>query len=209
VAWGAVLLAVEHYLRMEAGDNWREIFVPVLSGLIIERGEQLNVEFGMEFDVRNLLAEEWFEKYVIRFAQPINEDTEKVIRAILRQGMEEGWSIPEMSKNLETTFTQWMEGDLSPEDFEWFKERMPPFRLETIARTETIKASNAGSEALYKDWGVEQKEWLATMDGRTRDAHAAASGQIVGMDESFEVGGQMLAYPGDMAGSAENVINCR
>ena len=209
VAWGEALLAMQDYFRMEAGDNWREVFIPVLSGLIVEHGEQLNVDFGMEFDVRNLLAEEWFEDYTIRFSKPINKVSEATIRAILQQGMEEGWSIPEMSKNLETTFAQWMEGDLSPEDFEWFEERMPPFRLETIARTETIKASNAGSEALYKDWGMEQKEWLATMDGRTRDAHAAASGQVVGIDESFEVGGQMLAYPGDPAGSAENVINCR
>ena len=209
VAWGEALLAMRDYFRMEAGDNWREVFIPILSGLIVERGEQLNVDFGMEFDVRNLLAEEWFEKYVVNFAKPINKVSEETIRAILQQGMEEGWSIPEMTRNLETTFEQWMDGDLSPEDFEWLEERMPPFRLETIARTETIKASNAGSEALYKDWGMEQKEWLATMDGRTRDAHAAASGQVVGIDESFEVGGQMLAYPGDPAGSAENVINCR
>lgn len=209
VAWGEALLAMSHYFKMEAKDNWRKVFVPVLSGLITERGEQLNADFGMEFDVRNLLAEKWFETYTINFSKPINKVSEATIRDILQQGMEEGWSIPEMSTNLETTFAQWMEGDLSPEDFEWFEERMPPFRLETIARTETIKASNAGSEALYKNWGMEQKEWLATMDGRTRDAHALASGQVVGIDEKFEVGGQMLAYPGDPAGSAENVINCR
>lgn len=209
VSWSAALLAMSHYFKMEAKDNWRKVFVPVLTGLITERGEQLNIDFGMEFDIRNLLAEKWFETYTINFAKPINKVSEETIRAILQQGMEEGWSIPQMSKNLETTFEQWMEGDLSPEDFEWFAERMPPFRLETIARTETIKASNAGSEALYKDWGMEQKEWLATMDGRTRDAHALASGQVVGIDERFEVGGQMLAYPGDPAGSAENVTNCR
>jgi hypothetical protein len=29
------------------------------------------------------------------------------------------------------------------------------------------------------------------------------------MDQAFEVGGEMLMYPGDPAGSAGNVINCR
>ena len=209
VTWGEVLLTASHYFMMEAAKNWRKVFIPILKGLILDRGEQLNADFGMEFDVQNLLAQKWFDEYTITFAQPINDTTEKTIRAILKQGMEEGWSIDEMSKNLETTFRQWMEGDLSPEDFAWFEERMPKYRRETIARTETIKASNAGSNTLYKNWGVMGKEWLATMDDRVRDTHAAASGQIVGIDEKFEVGGHLMQYPGDPTGPAEEIINCR
>jgi len=55
----------------------------------------------------------------------------------------------------------------------------------------------------------EAKEWLATQDDKVRDAHAAADGQKVPIDESFDVGGEQLEYPGDVAGSPENVINCR
>jgi len=122
--------------------------------------------------------------------------------------MREGWSIPKTSKNLETVFKQWMDGDVSPEDLAWLEERMPKYRREMIARTETIKCSNAGSNALYKDWGAQQKEWIATFDGRTRPTHAAAHGQIVGIDQRFEVGGYLMSYPGDCGDPAE-VVNCR
>ncbi len=46
-------------------------------------------------------------------------------------------------------------------------------------------------------------------DSKTREDHAEADGQEVGMDEPFDVGGEQLMYPGDPAGSAGNVINCR
>jgi len=208
VAWSEVLLGVAAYFAMDAADNWRNLFIPVLSGLIVDRGEQLNVEFGMQFDVRNLLAEDWFDAYKIKFATDINATSEEAIRALLQQGMREGWSIPKTSKNLEAMFQQWMDGDLSPEDFAWLEERMPKYRREMIARTETIKCSNAGSNALYKDWGAQQKEWIATFDGRTRPTHAAAHGQIVGIDQRFEVGGYLMSYPGDCGDPAE-VVNCR
>ena len=43
------------------------------------------------------------------------------------------------------------------------------------------------------------KKWVATSDGRTRPAHAAASGQIVDMNEDFTVGGMPMGYAGDPA----------
>lgn len=47
----------------------------------------------------------------------------------------------------------------------------------------------------------------STDDGRTRESHAEADGQIVGINEQFEVGGELLDFPGD--GSPENTYNCR
>ena len=54
-----------------------------------------------------------------------------------------------------------------------------------------------------------KKEWIASFDDRTRDAHAQADGQIVMQSDPFLVGGEQLLYPGDPAGSSTNVINCR
>ena len=51
--------------------------------------------------------------------------------------------------------------------------------------------------------------WDATLDGRTRPAHAAADGQKKKLDQPFVVMGEKLMYPGDSAGSAANVINDR
>ena len=51
--------------------------------------------------------------------------------------------------------------------------------------------------------------WDASLDGRTRPAHASADGQKVAVDKPFLVGGERLMYPGDSSGSAGNIIHCR
>jgi uncharacterized protein with gpF-like domain len=58
---------------------------------------------------------------------------------------------------------------------------------------------------------VQEKEWLSAIDERTRDAHVAANGQVVPVEEPFIVDGEELMCPGDSGAgvSAGNVINCR
>jgi len=84
-------------------------------------------------------------------------------------------------------------------------------RANTIGRTESIKSFNFGAVEAYKqtDGLVDRKRWLATPDDQTREAHAAADGEVVGLNESFDVGGDHLAYPGDPSGDPSNSINCR
>jgi len=83
------------------------------------------------------------------------------------------------------------------------------FRAERIARTEVIGTLNGGKLDGYEQMGIERKEWLATQDDRTRDEHAEADGQTVGIADSFDVGGQSLEYPGDPNGDPANIVNCR
>ncbi|MBT2601411.1 MULTISPECIES: phage minor head protein [unclassified Oceanobacillus] len=83
----------------------------------------------------------------------------------------------------------------------------------TIAQTENHRVRQAG-ELASMEQGVKagidiKKRWLAAADGSTRDAHQHADGQTVDIDKPFKVDGEELMYPGDPAGSAENVINCR
>jgi hypothetical protein len=54
-----------------------------------------------------------------------------------------------------------------------------------------------------------KKEWVATLDGRTRHSHGMADGQRVEIDGKFKVGASELRYPGDPQGAAEEVYNCR
>jgi SPP1 gp7 family putative phage head morphogenesis protein len=83
-------------------------------------------------------------------------------------------------------------------------------RAEIISRTETHGAANYGAFGAAKETGIElRKEWLSAEDERTRPDHQTANGQIVGLDDMFQVGGASLAYPGDPSGPAEQVINCR
>lgn len=81
------------------------------------------------------------------------------------------------------------------------------------ARTAVTGAQNAGRQESYSaaaKMGIElEKEWLATLDGRTRHSHGAADGQSVAEDEPFSVGGAKLMYPGDPFGPAHEIYNCR
>lgn len=92
--------------------------------------------------------------------------------------------------------------------------RMSVGRADTIARTETAAAMNQGQhdvmENAEEELGVKMlKNWVATEDERTRETHAAADGQTVKLDDSFEVGDSELDFPSDPNGAPEEVINCR
>ena len=98
-------------------------------------------------------------------------------------------------------------------------------RLNTISATETQNpAENAKQTEIdylnHHDAEIDdekiterkqQKEWVAILDNVTRIGHAEADGQVVPIDEPYEVEGEQLMYPGDMSlgASIDNVINCR
>jgi len=85
-------------------------------------------------------------------------------------------------------------------------------QAERLIRTEATNAANIATLQSATDmFGQEnlQKEWMTSIDGRERPAHRAADAQIVDFKERFLVGGEQLFNPGDPAGSAKNVVNCR
>lgn len=86
-------------------------------------------------------------------------------------------------------------------------------RAAAVARTEVISAANAGSTARVRSMDADvrprYKQWLATMDGRTRATHRHADGQTVPLTDRFSVGTAMLDYPGDPNGPDDEVIQCR
>jgi len=211
IDWLSISSEITAYLTESAPGGWRNTFVPVMSGLVRDTGDYWSSELGLAWDVRNLLGEAWFAEYTLVFSQPINETTSNAIQGILGQAQSEGWSIYQMEQRLGQVFQQWMTGDLSGQDFAWLEERMPPWRRELIARTETTRLQAAGSRALYAEWGLERKEWLSTPDERTRPTHVAANGQVRGIDEPFEVGGFEMMQPGDMTLGApiREAGNCR
>lgn len=83
-------------------------------------------------------------------------------------------------------------------------------RAETIARTEVNGAANAGAVEQMRAIDVPaSKTWIATLDARTRPEHADADGQEVGIDETFDIGGESMDRPHDPGASGANVVNCR
>lgn len=83
------------------------------------------------------------------------------------------------------------------------------------ARTGVTAAQNAGRMDSYvaaEKLGIKiKRRWVCTKDARTRLAHGMADGQIVvGTKTPFNVGGELLMFPGDKAhGSGWNIYNCR
>lgn len=72
-------------------------------------------------------------------------------------------------------------------------------------RIQQAAADDARYEAKSKGADV-LKQWDATLDGNTRESHRQVDGEIRELDEKFSNG---LMYPGDPAGGAAEVINCR
>lgn len=86
------------------------------------------------------------------------------------------------------------------------------FETMRILRTELHTAQELGTSAAYDEaleQGVKGKVvWVATLDGRTRDSHAAMDG--VAKDDDGLFHGEITAeYPGDPALDASERINCR
>lgn len=79
-------------------------------------------------------------------------------------------------------------------------------RARTIARTETLVASQEGKFAGYEQAGLDIKIWVAVMDSATRDSHASIDGEERPIRQPFSNG---LMMPGDGSGPPEETINCR
>ncbi len=80
------------------------------------------------------------------------------------------------------------------------------------ARTAVTAAQNGGRMDSYhaaEKMGIKlKKEWLATLDNRTRHAHAMLDGQQTEVDKPFHVDGEEIRYPGDPTAAGHLVYNC-
>lgn len=78
------------------------------------------------------------------------------------------------------------------------------------ARTAVTGAQNAGRQDSYnaaEKMGIRlKKEWLATLDARTRHSHAMLDGEQVEQDKKFSNG---CRFPGDPQGPPWEIYNCR
>ncbi len=135
-------------------------------------------------------AVDWLQSAENRLAR-VSDEVWSTVREELTAGMLEGESIDQLKRRVRQSM--------------FASEK----RARTIARTEVIGATNAGSYFEAKALGVSTKTWLATTDRRTRPTHATAEGQEVGMDEPFQVGEALLRFPHDPTGPAKETVNCR
>lgn len=130
-------------------------------------------------------------------------DGKKVVRwntrrvnAEILQGIIQGESIPKIAKRLTENVTG--------------MEMASAIRN---ARTAITGAENAGrllgQQKAQEDGIIMKKEWIATNDARTREAHAELNGAKVDIDKPFHNSIGYIDYPGDPHADPANVYNCR
>jgi len=180
--------------------RWPEELTAEMAGLYAELMEdvaeqQLAALAGDDapaFNVRNPEVTEAIGQLTNRL-RGVEDTTWAEVRSALAHGEAAGEGIEQLAARVR-------------EVFDGFTET----RAVVIARTEVVGASNAGSFMAAKQSNVvARKRWLAIVDQRTRQSHRDADGQIVAMNEMFSVGGAQMAYPGDPAAPADEVIQCR
>lgn len=164
----------------------------------LEGAENLNLPISV-------LSEDYIERLV---NMPVNgktlsrrlyQNTDKLAKATTRsllQGAIDGKGYAYVAKRI---------ADLTEADYR---------RALRIARTEGGRASSMATQRAYQDvekLGISiKKQWVATLDGKTRDSHQDLDGQTVGVDEDFEspVTGAKGKGP-RLMGRASEDINCR
>lgn len=156
---------------------------------------RVNNAFGVSFDLEAPFVRDFIAARANQLAGQVTDTTYSAITQALADGVAQGASIDDLASAVQGVFDQASRN-----------------RALTIARTEVISASNGSASlaaAQLPDDVVGGQEWIATRDGRTRDDHADADGQVVAIGQPFDVAGEALAYPGDPGGSPDLTINCR
>jgi len=162
------LFAVTDYLAM-AGDRWAVVFLPIFRALLQVQGENIAAAFGIEFDIHREETIAFLQTYTMEFAEGIVSTTGETVNDVIRLGQEEGWSVPDMRSALTEKFDEF--------------DRV---RAERIARTETIRSSNAGAVEAYRQANLHKKEWYAAIDGRECPECAALHQKVVGVEDMWD-----------------------
>jgi len=163
-------------------------------------GKNINVELKeFTYDIFERYFFQNVASYITKFGLGRIKTVEQTfiadISKILTNRIDAGLTIVEAAREIKNVVNK-------PSFYKWQATR--------IARTETTAAANFAAEQAGDVSGfVMEKEWISALDIRTRSDHRAMNGRRVPKSEKFNVGGEMLSYPGDPAGSAGTVVNCR
>lgn len=118
----------------------------------------------------------------------------KNLNRVLMQGFGKGLSTQKMARQI---------SDIGGAEYR---------RAMNIARTEAGRVTGVTrqqSQNQAKELGVYvKKEWISTLDGKTRHNHRELDGQVREVEEYFEINGRRALQP-HMFGVASEDVNCR
>jgi len=121
------------------------------------------------FDVENSEVQKWLESYTPRFSNKLETVSTDKLRSELIEGIKEGEGVPKLTKRVNLTYANWNK-----------------IRSTTIARSETMRASNRGAIESYRQSGVvEKKIWVTYHDKRTCYSCADLDGKIIALEDNY------------------------
>lgn len=199
-------------VRHEQEQDWEVFLKGLYSGVMQDVGNYTMSFYG-ESEEKSLkpvfLKKDWLfnltDEKILKWIREITgskikditDSTIDDVKTEIEEGLKNGESIKEITQRIFS-----------------LDEIVSRSRAERIAITEVTAAANAGSfySALELPFSIQMKKvWLATGDKRTRPSHSKASGQKVGMYQSFQLDGGKLNFPGDssLGASSKEIVKCR
>ncbi len=150
---------------------------------------------GIDWKLYNPKLTEWLKTHGLEAAKEINGTTKKELLALapkIEEALANGKSIADIGRMLDKVYT-----------------KLGTTRANLIAETESMTSINNGQFLVYRGEGVIKKTWLHSMLPNGRDNHKALNGVTIGIDEKFNMGGNVhMLHPGDQEGGASNIISC-
>jgi len=117
---------------------------------------------------------EFLKGYNFDLISGFGEDVKKDIKRVIRDGITNGKSVTQVAADLRAVL------------------RAKEWRINTIARTEVMRAANYGRYSAWKRSGVVKgKEWVTAWDDRTCDICMGLDGERRKLDDVFSIGVMM------------------
>lgn len=168
---------------------------------LLEHGAGINFGFGLyDSSAVAKLIRNW-NSYNILPMWKIDEPKDyiwnsRVVNNAITQGIIQGESLDKIAKRLTDGLVTKNQN-----------------KMLTFARTGMTQAQNAGRlDRLKEAEGMKikvHKEWMATLDERTRTTHQILDGKKVPINKPFRVDNYEINYPGDPTAHPSMVYNCR
>lgn len=171
-------------------DNWPNVSSAVMKTSGTATAKQLKgfrasaaVETDFAFDVTNPSAKTWISQHALELANNLSETTRESIRDLVDEAFDGDFDTRDLADEIESLI-----GDAD--------------RADTIARTETMRASNQGQLEAWNQakqagllLGNEQIEWITTPDDRLCPICEPLDGQKIAFGEQFDVEGDKVYSP--------------
>ena len=167
-------------------------------GIVEDSGNLALDNLGLEisFDILDPNVVNFINNESFQTIRGITRTTADNLRNTLREGIIQGEAPQDLTKRIQKVFKGTVRGTAA--------------RSRLISRTEVTKFFNFGTVEGWKKSGiVSTKMWYTAKDERVRPTHVEVNEQEVLTSGEFTVGGMQMKHPGDPAGGAKEVCNCR